>query len=79
MRDHRSGPVSSRCARVSASVSLARRLDRNVSSTGELLGTNPDTVATNCSFCLIMVRDGPTFRDRTDVVMKDIAGLMAGE
>jgi Fe-S oxidoreductase len=42
----------------------------------ELLETKPETVATSCPFCPIMIRDGLTFRDQDGVVVKDVAELL---
>ncbi len=37
----------------------------------------PDEIATACPFCLIMLRDGTTDLDRTDVAVRDVAELLA--
>jgi Fe-S oxidoreductase len=41
------------------------------------LAVEPNAVATACPFCLIMLRDGTTDLDRTDVEVKDVAELLA--
>ncbi len=41
------------------------------------LATNADEIATSCPFCLIMLRDGTTDLDRTDVAVRDVAELLA--
>jgi Fe-S oxidoreductase len=37
----------------------------------------PDEIATACPFCLIMLRDGTTDLDRTDIAVRDVAELLA--
>ena len=37
----------------------------------------PDEIATACPFCLVMLRDGITDLDRTDVAVRDVAELLA--
>ncbi|HEX2140958.1 MAG TPA: (Fe-S)-binding protein, partial [Candidatus Limnocylindria bacterium] len=37
----------------------------------------PDTIATACPFCLVMLRDGVTDLQRTDVAVSDVAELLA--
>jgi Fe-S oxidoreductase len=37
----------------------------------------PDTIATACPFCLVMLRDGVTDLERTDVTVSDVAELLA--
>lgn len=37
----------------------------------------PDTVATACPFCLVMLRDGVVDLERTDVEVRDVAELLA--
>ena len=37
----------------------------------------PDEIATACPFCLIMLRDGTTDLERTDVAVRDVAELLA--
>ena len=37
----------------------------------------PDTIATACPFCLVMLRDGVTDLERTDVEVMDVAELLA--
>ena len=37
----------------------------------------PDEIATACPFCLIMLRDGTTDLQRTDVAVRDVAELLA--
>jgi Fe-S oxidoreductase len=41
------------------------------------LAVNPDAIATACPFCLIMLRDGTTDLQRTDVAVRDVAELLA--
>ncbi len=41
------------------------------------LATNADEIATACPFCLIMLRDGTTDLERTDVAVRDVAELLA--
>ncbi len=43
----------------------------------QALATEPDAVATSCPYCLIMLRDGTTDLDRTDVEVRDVAELLA--
>lgn len=43
----------------------------------QALATAPDEIATACPFCLIMLRDGTTDLDRTDVAVRDVAELLA--
>jgi Fe-S oxidoreductase len=41
------------------------------------LATKADEIATACPFCLIMLRDGTTDLERTDVAVRDVAELLA--
>lgn len=41
------------------------------------LATNADAIATACPYCLIMLRDGTTDLERTDVAVRDVAELLA--
>ncbi|MGH2358220.1 MAG: (Fe-S)-binding protein [Candidatus Limnocylindria bacterium] len=43
----------------------------------QALAVAPDAIATACPFCLIMLRDGTTDLDRTDVAVRDVAELLA--
>jgi Fe-S oxidoreductase len=43
----------------------------------QALEKSPDAIATSCPFCLIMLRDGTTDLDRTDVAVRDVAELLA--
>ncbi len=43
----------------------------------QALEKQPDEIATACPFCLIMLRDGTTDLDRTDVGVRDVAELLA--
>ncbi len=43
----------------------------------QALATEPDEIATACPFCLIMLRDGTTDLQRTDVAVRDVAELLA--
>jgi Fe-S oxidoreductase len=43
----------------------------------QALEKTPDEIATACPFCLIMLRDGTTDLDRTDVAVRDVAELLA--
>jgi Fe-S oxidoreductase len=43
----------------------------------QALEKSPDEIATACPFCLIMLRDGTTDLDRTDIAVRDIAELLA--
>lgn len=43
----------------------------------QALAKSPDEIATACPFCLIMLRDGTTDLDRTDVGVRDVAELLA--
>ena len=43
----------------------------------QALEKSPDAIATACPFCLIMLRDGTTDLDRTDVGVRDVAELLA--
>lgn len=45
--------------------------------TEQALATSPDAIATSCPFCLVMLRDGVTDLDRADVVVRDVAELLA--
>ena len=49
----------------------------NHERTDQLLETGSTTIATSCPFCPIMLRDGLTARERKDVVVKDVAQLLA--
>jgi Fe-S oxidoreductase len=41
------------------------------------LAVEPDAIATACPYCLIMLRDGTTDLERTDVEVRDVAELLA--
>ena len=41
------------------------------------LALEPDAIATACPYCLIMLRDGTTDLERTDVEVRDVAELLA--
>ena len=43
----------------------------------QALAVGPDVVATACPFCLIMLRDGTTDLERTDVPVRDVAEMLA--
>jgi len=43
----------------------------------QALALSPDSIATACPFCLIMLRDGITDLERTDVEVRDVAELLA--
>jgi Fe-S oxidoreductase len=43
----------------------------------QALAKEPDEIATACPFCLIMLRDGTTDLQRTDVAVRDVAELLA--
>lgn len=43
----------------------------------QALAKQPDEIATSCPFCLIMLRDGTTDLERTDVAVRDVAELLA--
>ena len=43
----------------------------------QALSLEPDVIATACPFCLIMLRDGTTDLERTDVAVRDVAELLA--
>jgi len=43
----------------------------------QALDKSPDEIATACPFCLIMLRDGTTDLQRTDVAVRDVAELLA--
>ncbi len=45
--------------------------------TEQALATSPGAIATACPFCLVMLRDGVTDLDRTDVAVRDVAELLA--
>ncbi len=45
--------------------------------TEQALATSPNAIATACPFCLVMLRDGVTDLDRTDVAVRDVAELLA--
>jgi len=45
--------------------------------TEQALAKSPDEIATACPFCLIMLRDGTTDLERTDVAVRDVAELLA--
>ncbi|HVM24238.1 MAG TPA: (Fe-S)-binding protein [Candidatus Limnocylindrales bacterium] len=49
----------------------------NHKRTEQALEKSPDEIATACPFCLIMLRDGTTDLDRTDVAVRDVAELLA--
>ena len=49
----------------------------NHKRTQQALEKSPDEIATACPFCLIMLRDGTTDLDRTDVGVRDVAELLA--
>jgi Fe-S oxidoreductase len=41
------------------------------------LATQADAIATACPYCLIMLRDGVTDLERTDVAVRDVAEWLA--
>jgi Fe-S oxidoreductase len=43
----------------------------------QALELEPDAIATACPFCMIMLRDGTTDLQRTDVEVRDVAELLA--
>jgi Fe-S oxidoreductase len=43
----------------------------------QALEKSPDEIATACPFCLIMLRDGTTDLERTDVAVRDVAEMLA--
>jgi Fe-S oxidoreductase len=43
----------------------------------QALEKSPDAIATACPYCLIMLRDGTTDLERTDVDVRDVAELLA--
>jgi Fe-S oxidoreductase len=43
----------------------------------QALALGPDAIATACPFCLVMLRDGTTDLQRTDVEVRDVAELLA--
>ena len=43
----------------------------------QALEKSPDAIATACPYCLIMLRDGTTDLERTDVAVRDVAELLA--
>ena len=43
----------------------------------QALALEPDEIATACPFCLIMLRDGTTDLQRTDVAVRDVAEMLA--
>ncbi|HYM52398.1 MAG TPA: (Fe-S)-binding protein [Candidatus Dormibacteraeota bacterium] len=43
----------------------------------QALAADPATIATACPFCLVMLRDGVTDLERTDVEVRDVAELLA--
>src|SRR5579859_1653038 len=43
----------------------------------QALALGPDAIATACPFCLVMLRDGTTDLERTDVEVRDVAELLA--
>ncbi len=43
----------------------------------QALALEPDVIATACPFCLIMLRDGTTDLERTDVAVRDVAEMLA--
>jgi Fe-S oxidoreductase len=45
--------------------------------TQQALEKEPNEIATACPFCLIMLRDGTTDLERTDVAVRDVAELLA--
>lgn len=50
----------------------------NMERTDEALGLNPDVIAVNCPFCLTMMTDGVTGRERQESVMVyDLSELIA--
>jgi Fe-S oxidoreductase len=49
----------------------------NYRRTQQALDKSPDEIATACPFCLIMLLDGTTDLDRTDVAVRDVAELLA--
>ncbi|MBS1573121.1 MAG: (Fe-S)-binding protein [Bacteroidetes bacterium] len=51
--------------------------DINIERTEEAMETKADIIATGCPFCMTMMSDGVKGVDRQDVVVKDIAELLA--
>jgi Fe-S oxidoreductase len=45
--------------------------------TRQAMDTGASAIATSCPFCLVMLRDGVTDLDRTDVAVSDVAELLA--
>jgi Fe-S oxidoreductase len=45
--------------------------------TRQAMDTGASAIATSCPFCLVMLRDGVTDLDRTDVAVADVAELLA--
>jgi Fe-S oxidoreductase len=43
----------------------------------QALAADPSAIATACPFCLVMMRDGVSDLDRTDVEVRDVAELLA--
>jgi Fe-S oxidoreductase len=43
----------------------------------QALASDPSAIATACPFCLVMMRDGVTDLERTDVAVRDVAELLA--
>ena len=43
----------------------------------QALAADPSAIATACPFCLVMMRDGVTDLERTDVEVRDVAELLA--
>jgi Fe-S oxidoreductase len=51
--------------------------DINIERTEEAVETKADIIATGCPFCMTMMTDGVKGVDRQDVIVKDIAELLA--
>ena len=49
----------------------------NHERTDDVLSVNPHIVATGCPFCNTMMTDGVKHAEREDIVVKDIAELIA--
>ena len=51
--------------------------DINIERTEEAMETKADIIATGCPYCMTMMTDGVKGVDRQDVIVKDIAELLA--